>query len=86
MKVTTTMIESDFSGNNMYFLDCPGYRAFKRAYEKGAPWYRKLFSKQNYAWLVRNNIDETWGSYRNGESLNMVVEARVGDEITFVKL
>ena len=83
MEIKVRMIESDFKGDVFDPWDCPGSRAFKRGCKRDIPWYNRLF--MSYAWSVYKSISGKWRAYKNGSPIAMHTEAKVGDQIIFIK-
>lgn len=77
-----TLIESDFDGDLDDTKDCIGYRSFKRA----LPWYSKW---REVLWY--NSTGELAGRMfysinSEGHMVDMMIDAKVGDKITFRKI
>lgn len=89
-EISTIMIKSDYSGDRADAMTCPGHKAFRRAYLENMPWYSKLFKTDSYFnWIAERsacNSKSRWKSTRDGHTVNMMSDTKVGDKITFIKL
>ena len=91
-EITTVMIASDYFGVQRNILDCPGHRAFKRAYRQSKNYPRTLIQKltfsnrePDYRWGVELNCSGLWRSTKNNNNVNMMTSTKIGDIITFVE-
>ncbi len=81
MEITTTMIESDYFGDHTDAIKCPGYYSFKRACKENLPWYQ--YYLVSCAWVVFKSASGKWRAFKNGEPVNMPIDTKIGDKITF---